>query len=479
MRQAGRYLPEYNATRARAGSFMALATIAGARDRSHAAAARALSARRGDPVLRHPDRARRDGARPLVRRRRGPALRAHGRGRGVDRARSKCPTWRSSATCSTRSREIKRALAGRVPLIGFAGSPFTLACYMIEGGGSADFATVRRMAYARPDLLRAPRRRQRARGRRVPERADRRGRRRRDDLRHVGRTAGRRRLPALLAGVDARGARGARARTRWRADSVHRLHQGRRRVARRDRGDAARTASASTGRSTSPPRARASARRSRCRAISIRWCSRPIPRPSRAKRRRSCARRDRRRATSSTSAMASCPARRPTTSRRWSRRCMRSRAAAPRRRRIARAGGAFGAASRAQDRARQGLDKTPNQVVCRATYAHVVAVWRAARASTRVDSAVDNAASRMMRKDKSSRRAALAYRAGVPGRPTSAPACQATYAQFIHNRSIGVGASLSKMNDLRPDAARCGEKLERYNLVARAHRARERARDMR
>jgi uroporphyrinogen decarboxylase len=49
--------------------------------------------------------------------------------------------------------EIKRALAGCLPLIGFSGSPFTLACYMIEGGGSADFATVRRMAYARPDLL--------------------------------------------------------------------------------------------------------------------------------------------------------------------------------------------------------------------------------------------------------------------------------------------------------------------------------------
>ena len=50
-------------------------------------------------------------------------------------------------------REIKRALKGRVPLIGFAGSPFTLACYMIEGGGSDDFANVRQMAYARPDLL--------------------------------------------------------------------------------------------------------------------------------------------------------------------------------------------------------------------------------------------------------------------------------------------------------------------------------------
>ena len=42
--------------------------------------------------------------------------------------------------------QIKRALGGRVPLIGFAGSPFTLACYMIEGGGSADFANVRKMA---------------------------------------------------------------------------------------------------------------------------------------------------------------------------------------------------------------------------------------------------------------------------------------------------------------------------------------------
>jgi uroporphyrinogen decarboxylase len=50
-------------------------------------------------------------------------------------------------------RATKHALAGRVPLIGFAGSPFTLACYMIEGGGSPDFANVRRMAHARPDLL--------------------------------------------------------------------------------------------------------------------------------------------------------------------------------------------------------------------------------------------------------------------------------------------------------------------------------------
>lgn len=49
--------------------------------------------------------------------------------------------------------EIRRALANSVPLIGFSGSPFTLACYMIEGGGSDDFRTVKTMLYDRPDLL--------------------------------------------------------------------------------------------------------------------------------------------------------------------------------------------------------------------------------------------------------------------------------------------------------------------------------------
>ena len=50
-------------------------------------------------------------------------------------------------------REIRRALANRIPLIGFSGSPFTLACYMVEGGGSDDFRHVKTMLYARPDLL--------------------------------------------------------------------------------------------------------------------------------------------------------------------------------------------------------------------------------------------------------------------------------------------------------------------------------------
>ena len=49
--------------------------------------------------------------------------------------------------------EIRRALNGRVPLIGFSGSPYTLACYMVEGGGSDDFRTIKTMLYDRPDLL--------------------------------------------------------------------------------------------------------------------------------------------------------------------------------------------------------------------------------------------------------------------------------------------------------------------------------------
>jgi uroporphyrinogen decarboxylase len=49
--------------------------------------------------------------------------------------------------------EIRRALDNSVPLIGFSGSPYTLACYMIEGGTSDDFRTIKTMLYSRPDLL--------------------------------------------------------------------------------------------------------------------------------------------------------------------------------------------------------------------------------------------------------------------------------------------------------------------------------------
>lgn len=49
--------------------------------------------------------------------------------------------------------EIRKALDNSLPLIGFSGSPYTLACYMVEGGGSKDFRHIKSMLYSRPDLL--------------------------------------------------------------------------------------------------------------------------------------------------------------------------------------------------------------------------------------------------------------------------------------------------------------------------------------
>ncbi|MHB8058457.1 MAG: uroporphyrinogen decarboxylase [Desulfuromonadaceae bacterium] len=50
---------------------------------------------------------------------------------------------------------LRRELAGKVPLIGFGGAPFTLACYMVEGKGSKDFAQIKRMMYAAPEVYAA------------------------------------------------------------------------------------------------------------------------------------------------------------------------------------------------------------------------------------------------------------------------------------------------------------------------------------
>ncbi len=50
-------------------------------------------------------------------------------------------------------KQIRKTINGRVPLIGFSGSPWTLATYMVEGKGGTDFLNTKKMAYARPDLL--------------------------------------------------------------------------------------------------------------------------------------------------------------------------------------------------------------------------------------------------------------------------------------------------------------------------------------
>jgi uroporphyrinogen decarboxylase len=152
MRQAGRYLPEYNATRARAGSFLALC-------KSPAAATEVTL----QPLERFPlDAAILFSDILTVPDAMGLGLYfAEGEGPRFERtaadeasiARLAPPDPNVElAYVMDAVREIRRALAGRVPLIGFSGSPFTLACYMIEGGGSEDFRTVKRLIYARPDL---------------------------------------------------------------------------------------------------------------------------------------------------------------------------------------------------------------------------------------------------------------------------------------------------------------------------------------
>jgi uroporphyrinogen decarboxylase len=152
MRQAGRYLPEYNATRAKAGSFLALAKTPALAtevtlqplERYPLDAAILFS-----DILTVPDAM---GLGLYFVEGEGPRFQRTAASE-QDIARLAPPDLASLSYVFDAVREIRRALDGRVPLLGFSGSPFTLACYMIEGGSSDDYGAVRRMAYARPDLL--------------------------------------------------------------------------------------------------------------------------------------------------------------------------------------------------------------------------------------------------------------------------------------------------------------------------------------
>jgi uroporphyrinogen decarboxylase len=152
MRQAGRYLPEYNATRSRAGSFLRLCQD------PELAAEVALQ-----PLARFPlDAAILFSDILTIPDAMGLGLSfAEGEGPRLQRplddeaaiGRLAVPDLARLEYVFDAVAAIKRALDGGVPLLGFAGSPFTLACYMIEGAGSDDFGRVRRMLYSRPDLL--------------------------------------------------------------------------------------------------------------------------------------------------------------------------------------------------------------------------------------------------------------------------------------------------------------------------------------
>ena len=153
MRQAGRYLPEYCETRSRAGSFMGLA--------------------------QNPDYATEVTLQPIDRYGLDAAILfsdiltvPDAMGLGLSFVPGEGPVFAKPVQSEAAVAQlhvpdpcvelryvmdavtsIRKALDNRVPLIGFSGSPFTLACYMVEGRGSRDFRTVKTMMYQRPDLF--------------------------------------------------------------------------------------------------------------------------------------------------------------------------------------------------------------------------------------------------------------------------------------------------------------------------------------
>ena len=153
MRQAGRYLPEYNETRRRAGSFLALC-------KAPSLAAEVTL----QPLERFPlDAAILFSDILTIPDAMGLGLYfAEGEGPRFERplrdeasiAKLAAPDPSESLRYVTDAiGEVRRALAGKVPLIGFCGSPYTLACYMVEGQASDDWHSVKLMLYERPALL--------------------------------------------------------------------------------------------------------------------------------------------------------------------------------------------------------------------------------------------------------------------------------------------------------------------------------------
>jgi len=155
MRQAGRYLPEYKAVRAQAGDFMSLC-----RNAELACEVTLQPLRRFEldaailfsDILTIPD----------------------AMGLGLYFEEGEGPKFRSPITCKkdvdnlimpdpegelqyvmNAVRRIRKELKGEVPLIGFSGSPWTLATYMVEGGTSKAFTKIKKMAFSDPQILHA------------------------------------------------------------------------------------------------------------------------------------------------------------------------------------------------------------------------------------------------------------------------------------------------------------------------------------
>jgi len=152
MRQAGRYLPEYRATRARAGSFMGLATNV---DFATEVTLQPLerfpldAAILFSDILTVPDAM---GLGLTFAQGEGPRFATPVRDEAAVAALA-VPDMAKLRYVFDAVGSIRRALGGRVPLIGFSGSPWTLACYMVEGAGSDDYRAIKTLMYARPDLM--------------------------------------------------------------------------------------------------------------------------------------------------------------------------------------------------------------------------------------------------------------------------------------------------------------------------------------
>ncbi len=152
MRQAGRYLPEYRATRARAGSFMGLATNA---DYATEVTLQPLDRYALDAAILFSDILTVPDAMGLglsFVNGEGPQF-AHPVRDEAAVAALAVPDMAKLRYVFDAVSSIRRALDGRVPLIGFSGSPWTLACYMVEGAGSDDYRLVKSLMYSRPDLM--------------------------------------------------------------------------------------------------------------------------------------------------------------------------------------------------------------------------------------------------------------------------------------------------------------------------------------
>jgi uroporphyrinogen decarboxylase len=153
MRQAGRYLPEYCETRKRAGSFLQLC-----KNPALACEVTLQPLARYDldaaivfsDILTVPDAM---GLGLYFTDGEGPRFERPLREEWAIRDLTPPDPWDHLRYVMDAVAEIRRALNNSVPLIGFSGSPYTLACYMVEGGASSDYRRIKRMLYERPDLL--------------------------------------------------------------------------------------------------------------------------------------------------------------------------------------------------------------------------------------------------------------------------------------------------------------------------------------